>query len=150
MKSRRRTTRHVRPRAYWSETGMRLTRTSGCATLLSTRERRFSASPSTARTATTTSTIRSRSATISGSARSPGLKPFIREAETKQREQTLIAANDSRAAAEKALTEARARVLAAEATNTLVARAKAVADLFAAEVTLRNRSNQLAVAKAEL
>ncbi|PYM16269.1 MAG: colicin uptake protein [Verrucomicrobia bacterium] len=83
-------------------------------------------------------------------ARYPGLKPFIREAETKQREQTLIAANDSRAAAEKALTEARARVLAAEATNTLVARAKAVADLFAAEVTLRNRSNQLAVAKAEL
>jgi len=83
-------------------------------------------------------------------ARYPGRKPFIRAAETAQREQALAAARDASAAAETALLEARARLSTAEMANRLAARAKALADLLGAEVTCRNRSNQLALAEVEL
>src|SRR5439155_19048524 len=82
--------------------------------------------------------------------RYPGLKPFIREAELKKHERALGAAKDAWATAEKELQEAQARFSLAEPTNTVAARAKSMADLLAAEVTWRNRSNQLAIAEAEL
>src|SRR5436309_6302967 len=54
----------------------------------------------------------------------PGLKPFIREAETAKREKALAEVKANFAAAEKALGEARVKFAASEATNTIAGRAK--------------------------
>ncbi len=84
------------------------------------------------------------------SAHYPGLKPFVQQAEMEKHEQNVVAARDSLTTATKKLVDARAKFAAAESTNALAARAIAFSDVLAAEVALRNQSNQAAVAEADL
>ena len=80
----------------------------------------------------------------------PGLKPFFQQAETQKRDQLLAAARDALSTAEKTLLDARSRLAACETADTLGARAKALAGVLGAEAGVRSKSNQVAVAQAEV
>jgi len=80
----------------------------------------------------------------------PGLKPFIQQVETQQREQVLATAKNALSEAQEALHEARNQLDGADTTNTVATRAKALADVLVAEASVLNKSNRLAVAQADL
>lgn len=82
--------------------------------------------------------------------RYPGLKPFIREAERTKREQALATARQALTNATTARDEAQAKFARAEATNSLAMRVQASAELLSAALTFAERSNQLAIALADL